>query len=202
VYNVKIKPRTVRTPQYTKNLAFIDVDIKGDIRSQGEYVQCGHFADKGFLQMRTYALFGAKDLGFFESYGVSARTRGKLSLCGQGGGGQFCAESFMGGPKHKVSTLMKYMLKRFVIVTLNKPSPALDVPKLTNFISILGFKFLPKFCGSTSYCRRGLEGRLAFETRNILQCTARSLTKQYPPRAKTYVNPNYVQPAKAFIAKP
>jgi len=26
--------------------------------------------------MRTYALFGAKNFGFFEIYGVSARTRG------------------------------------------------------------------------------------------------------------------------------
>jgi len=27
--------------------------------------------------MRTFALFSAKDLGFFEIYGVSARTRGR-----------------------------------------------------------------------------------------------------------------------------
>jgi len=30
----------------------------------------------GGLQMRTSALFGAKNFGFFEIYGVSARTRG------------------------------------------------------------------------------------------------------------------------------
>jgi len=34
----------------------------------------------GVLQMRTSALFGAKNSGFFENYGVSARTRG-LSQC-------------------------------------------------------------------------------------------------------------------------
>jgi len=34
--------------------------------------------------MRTSALFDAKNFGFFEIYGVSARTRGKgLSQCGQ-----------------------------------------------------------------------------------------------------------------------
>jgi len=41
----------------------------------GEFVQCGHFADKEFLQMRTSARFGAKNFRFFEVYGVSARTR-------------------------------------------------------------------------------------------------------------------------------
>jgi len=30
----------------------------------------------GVLQMRTYALFGAKNFRFFEIYGVSTRTRG------------------------------------------------------------------------------------------------------------------------------
>jgi len=40
----------------------------------------------GILQMRTSALYGAKNFGFFEIYGMSARTRGKevnfsLILC-------------------------------------------------------------------------------------------------------------------------
>jgi len=34
--------------------------------------------------MRTSALYGAK-FGFFEIYGVTARTKGGLSHCGQGG---------------------------------------------------------------------------------------------------------------------
>jgi len=50
-------------------------------------------ADKGGLQMRTSALFRAKNMGFFEIYGKSARTRGR--------GGQFFAifvrTSFMDG---------------------------------------------------------------------------------------------------------
>jgi len=32
---------------------------------------------RGVLQMRTSALFGAKNFGFFKIYGVSARTGGK-----------------------------------------------------------------------------------------------------------------------------
>jgi len=52
---------------------------------------------KGVLQMRTSALFGVINCGFFEIYGVSARSRGKvgLSQCGhfadKEGGGQFFA---------------------------------------------------------------------------------------------------------------
>jgi len=44
--------------------------------------------------MRTSALLGAKDSGFFENYGESAWTRGVepvRSFCGQGGGGPFFA---------------------------------------------------------------------------------------------------------------
>jgi len=43
-----------------------------------EFVQCGHFSDKGdegVFQMRTSALFDAQNFGFFEIYGVSVRTR-------------------------------------------------------------------------------------------------------------------------------
>jgi len=40
--------------------------------------------ERGVLQMRTSALFGAKNIEFFEIYSVSARTRGEggLSQCG------------------------------------------------------------------------------------------------------------------------
>jgi len=53
--------------------------------------------------MRTSALFGAKNPGFFEIYGMSARTRGEgLSEFGQGGRGSiffdFVRTSFMDGP--------------------------------------------------------------------------------------------------------
>jgi len=37
--------------------------------------------------MRTSKFFGAKIFRFFEIYGVSARTRGELSQCGQEGEG-------------------------------------------------------------------------------------------------------------------
>jgi len=51
-----------------------------DVRSQwGEGVQCGHFSDKergGLLQMWTSILFDARNIGFFEIYNLSARTRG------------------------------------------------------------------------------------------------------------------------------
>jgi len=39
--------------------------------------------------MRTSALFGAKNFGFFEIYSVSARTKGELSQCEQEGREQF-----------------------------------------------------------------------------------------------------------------
>jgi len=61
-------------------------------------VQCGHFSDKGegVLQMRTSAIFDAKNVGFFEIDGVSAWTRERGvepvgTFCGQGEGGQFFA---------------------------------------------------------------------------------------------------------------
>jgi len=38
---------------------------------------------EGILQMQTFALFGVKNFGFFEIYGVPGRTRGRrLSQCG------------------------------------------------------------------------------------------------------------------------
>jgi len=68
--------------------------VHKNVRSQRGFVQCGHFSDKGFLQMRTSALLNAKNFGFFEIYGVSAQTRGSgLSQCGHFAGkeGQFFA---------------------------------------------------------------------------------------------------------------
>jgi len=54
--------------------------------------------------MRTAKLFGAKMFGFFEIYGMSARTRGfepVRKFCGQGEGSIFrdiVPTSFMDGP--------------------------------------------------------------------------------------------------------
>jgi len=67
-------------------------------------VQCGQGA---VIQMRTSALFGAKNFGFFEINGVSARTRDEGSFepvrtfCGQGEGSifhDFVRTSFMDDP--------------------------------------------------------------------------------------------------------
>jgi len=65
------------------------------IRSQegGGFVQCGQ--DGSVLQMRTSALFGAKNIGFFESYRVSARTRGVNFL-------RLYADVFYGRPRRCV----------------------------------------------------------------------------------------------------
>jgi len=75
-----------------------------NVRSQEWFVQFGHFADKwGGSSDWTSALFDAKNSGFFEIYGVFARTRRKgvepvLTFFGQEGRGQFIAISFMDGP--------------------------------------------------------------------------------------------------------
>jgi len=43
--------------------------------------------------MRTSALFGAKNLEFFEIYGVCAQTRGDWASADKGGGfSRFCAD--------------------------------------------------------------------------------------------------------------
>jgi len=76
------------------------------------------FQTRAVLQMRTSALFGAKDLGFFEIYGVSARTRGGLSQCGhfavkEGGGSiffDFVPTFFMDGPKILPPTISKILV--------------------------------------------------------------------------------------------
>jgi len=54
---------------YSKGLSIKDVRTQG-----GGVVQCGHFVDKGVLQMRMSALFGAKTSDFLK-FMVSARTR-------------------------------------------------------------------------------------------------------------------------------
>jgi len=51
-----------------------------DVRRQGEgVIQCGQ-GEVVVLQMRTSAILGAKKFGFFEIYGVSARTRKKRTI--------------------------------------------------------------------------------------------------------------------------
>jgi len=71
-----------------------------DVRSHGEFVQYGHFAHKGVLQMRTSALFGGKTSNFWK-FMVCPHRLGGLSQCGQGGRrvnfSRFCAASFMDG---------------------------------------------------------------------------------------------------------
>jgi len=67
-----------------------------DVRTQREFVQCGHFANKGgrVLQMRI-PHFLMQNIGFFEIYGVSARTEGEgvelVRTFADKGGGQFFA---------------------------------------------------------------------------------------------------------------
>jgi len=47
------------------------------VRGSGRFVQCEQFANKGEgIQMWTSALFGAKNIGFFEVNGVSVQTKG------------------------------------------------------------------------------------------------------------------------------
>jgi len=62
--------------------------------------------------MRTSEFFGAKNFGFFESFGVSARTRGEgvepvRTFCGQGERGStfrdFERTSFMDDPLVEIS---------------------------------------------------------------------------------------------------
>jgi len=60
---------------------------------------------KGVLQMRMFALFGTKNFGLFEIYGVSAQSRGVepvQTFCGQGERGSifrdFVRVSFTDGP--------------------------------------------------------------------------------------------------------
>jgi len=54
-----------------------ELSIK-DLRSQGgeDLYNADIFRTRGVLQMRMSALLDSKNFGFFEIYGVSARTRG------------------------------------------------------------------------------------------------------------------------------
>jgi len=66
------------------------------IHPGGVFVQYGHFSDTGGPQMRTSALFSAKNFAFFKIYGVSTRTRVERvepvrTFFGQGWRGQFFA---------------------------------------------------------------------------------------------------------------
>jgi len=74
-----------------------------DVRSQGGLSNADIFRTRGevALQMRTSALFVQKNFGFFEIYGVSARTRGVNFS-------RFCAEAFYGRP------LTDYWLEFFI----------------------------------------------------------------------------------------
>jgi len=56
-------------------------------QSEGEKINCGHFVDKGKgFQDADVRTFWCKIIGFFEFYGVSARTRERgqifVILCG------------------------------------------------------------------------------------------------------------------------
>jgi len=85
------------------------INIRGRPHSGGRWdlYSANIFRKRGVFQMRTPSLFDAKNFGFFEIYGVSARTRGEgLSQGGhfsdKGGGGQFFCNfvrtSFMDNP--------------------------------------------------------------------------------------------------------
>jgi len=86
-------------PEYNPNFLYCGkgLSIK-DVCSQEEVVRCGYFANKGRGALDA-DVFGAKNFGFFEIYGV-------LSQCGHfvdnGEKGQFIAfflrTSFMDGP--------------------------------------------------------------------------------------------------------
>jgi len=45
------------------------------VREAGGFVQCGYFTDKRGSSDADFRIFWCKNLGLFESYGVSARTR-------------------------------------------------------------------------------------------------------------------------------
>jgi len=53
--------------------------------------------------MRTSARFGEKHIGFFEIYGVSARTRGVESVREGVNFSPFCADDFYGWPLTGIS---------------------------------------------------------------------------------------------------
>jgi len=105
-----------------------------DVRSQAGFVQCRQ-RGRGVLQMQTSALSGAKKLGFFEIYGVSARTRGELvrTYCRQGEGGgnfsQFCAGVFYGRNLFLLLKIARHVLSYnfFLICKLRKLDLFLEI---------------------------------------------------------------------------
>jgi len=81
---------------------FLEMNLKEpsikDVRSQGEgrLVQCVYFADKRDSSDADVRTFDAKNIGFLEIYGVSARTRGVETVrtfFGNGKGSIFCGRS-------------------------------------------------------------------------------------------------------------
>jgi len=84
-----------------------------DVRTQGVCLArkfCGQ-GEMGVLQLRTSALFDAKNFGFFEIYSVSVRTRGVdlRIVCGQGEEVnflQFCANVLYGRPLYDMMIIM------------------------------------------------------------------------------------------------
>jgi len=75
-----------------------------DIRSRGDFVQCGHFADKeggGFFRCRRPHFLVQKTSNFVK-FMVCSQGQGGLSQCGHGGirsiFRDFVQTSFMDGP--------------------------------------------------------------------------------------------------------
>jgi len=92
---------TVHSLKITLILQPVPGDVKiGLARAHGNRLGAAHERrpqrKRVVLQMRTFALFGAKNFGFFEIYGVSARTRGKGSIFRD-----FVRTSFMDGPLYE-----------------------------------------------------------------------------------------------------
>jgi len=79
----------------------------------GGYVQCGHFSDKGVLQIRTSALFGAKNFGYFE-FMVFPHGQGGEGVWGTADKGegvifsQFCADVFYRRPLSNYNSLILF----------------------------------------------------------------------------------------------
>jgi len=97
----------LETSQETQNYSLGSVH-KRRPNHEREFLQCGHFADKGerVLQMRISALFEAKPLDFSKFvWCIRTDKEGEFepvrTLYGQGGGiifRDFMRTSFMGGP--------------------------------------------------------------------------------------------------------
>jgi len=86
-----IRGRPWRTSAHKGGESLSSADI---FRTRGERV----------LQMRTSALFDAKNIKFFEIYGVPARTKEEGVNFSR-----FCADVFYGRPlKHKLANLQKF----------------------------------------------------------------------------------------------